>query len=106
MKKVYMTLLPLLIIVLGSIVIEKNISRDFGAKESVQVDEDINDYFTTKIDDINKLKSGEIIGYVYFGRDTCPVCLYLNKLLEKEYEKNGELLTQLSQSENRLTCLM
>ncbi|MBU3106112.1 thioredoxin family protein [Clostridium gasigenes] len=59
--------------------------------EDIQTNEINYDYFTTKIDDINKLINNEIVGYVYFGRDTCPLCLEFNKNLEKEFNQNKNL---------------
>lgn len=54
--------------------------------------EEVYDEFTTEIEDINKLINLEIIGYIYIGRDNCPVCLYFNRFLKKEFEINENLL--------------
>lgn len=42
------------------------------------------DDFSVQINDIEALLNGEIVGIVYFGRDTCDFCLTLNAIL-KEY---------------------
>lgn len=52
------------------------------------IGEKVYDDFSVKIDDINKLIDDDIVGYVYFGRDTCPVCLHLNKFLKPLCNEN------------------
>ena len=42
----------------------------------------IYDDFTIPIDDISQLLTGNFVGFVYFGRDTCPSCLEFNELLK------------------------
>lgn len=94
-KHIIISLLIVLIITFITLIgISKNINKDkkYNTNKEVQTDKEIYDYFTIKIDDINKLINDEISGYVYFGRDTCPICLYLNKFLEKEYINNNDLL--------------
>lgn len=56
------------------------------------MEQEVYDSFTIKIDDINKLLNDEIKGYIYIGRDTCPICLYFNEYLKNEYEKNNKLV--------------
>lgn len=91
------------ILILGSIVIADNVKKDLNigtVRTDKQIEktvdnyanEVVEDYFTTKIDDINKLLNDDVIGYIYFGRDTCPNCLNFNRFLEREYNKNEELL--------------
>lgn len=45
----------------------------------------------TVLDDIDKLINDKIVGYVYFGRDTCSACVDFNKNLEYEFNKNNNL---------------
>lgn len=99
-KYILITVLP--IIVFLSIIINKNTIVDGNindyqenlniVNEDIQADEVVYDYFTTKIEDINKLINDEIVGYVYFARDTCPICLKFNENLEKEFKQNENLL--------------
>lgn len=89
----------LIILVLGILIITciifNYIKISSLNKKNVQLEEEIieeaYDTFTIKIDDINKLINNEIQGYVYIGRETCPICLYFNKYLKNEYNKNNEL---------------
>lgn len=50
------------------------------------------DNFLTPIENIRLLAENKIIGYVYFGRDTCPFCQVFNKLLCKEVQSNPTLI--------------
>lgn len=92
MKKKHIILLLLILLIITSIFVSKTITKTYYVNKEEQNVEEVNDYFTTKINDINKLINDEITGYVYFGRDTCRVCLYLNTFLEKEYNENSDLL--------------
>lgn len=84
-----------------SLINNNNISIDNNTKhfqeqktiiQDVQIDKIVYDNFTTKIDDINKLINDEIVGYIYFGRDTCPACQQFNKFLQKEFNQDKNLL--------------
>lgn len=86
----------LAVLVLGVLfIIFSNSKINYLNKKNVELDEEIveevYDTFTIKIDDISKLINNEIQGYVYIGRETCPICLYFNKYLKYEYNKNNEL---------------
>lgn len=48
--------------------------------------ETVFDDFSIQIEDIEDLLNDEVIGVVYFGRDTCPFCLTLNGILKKEMD--------------------
>ena len=54
--------------------------------------EGIPDDFSLQINEIEMLLNQEIIGIVYFGRDSCPLCLTLNSILQNECSNNGELI--------------
>ncbi len=49
------------------------------------------DTMTIPIEDSSSLLNDEVIGFVYFGRDTCSVCLEFNKYLKKEYKANEQM---------------
>ena len=48
--------------------------------------------FLTLIEDISLLTEGGFIGYLYFGRDTCPFCLQFNELLREVYINRPNLI--------------
>ena len=54
--------------------------------------EEVCDDFSMKINDIDLLVNDNINGIVYFGRDTCPICLHINKFLKQEFSKNNKIL--------------
>lgn len=83
--KKFKYILGIIILVLFALIVNNNINEN-------KKNEVVYDYFSTQINDINKLKNDEIIGYVYFARDTCPVCLEFNKNLEIEFKKNEDLV--------------
>lgn len=60
--------------------------------DSQTTEEIIYDDFSIQIDDINKLLNNEIDGFIFFGRDTCPFCLNLNKFIKEEFENNEDLV--------------
>lgn len=66
--------------------------KPYTVKNDIQTDEIVYDNFTVKIDDINKLINDDIVGCVYFGRDTCPECLEFNKYLQNQFNQNINLL--------------
>lgn len=98
MKKKVITFLLIISLITLSMIAPKIINKPYAANIEGdtniegQINDNVHDYFTTKITDINKLINDEITGYVYIGRDTCPICLYFNKFLEKEYMENENLL--------------
>src|SRR5690554_3929562 len=54
--------------------------------------QEVYDNFTIKIEDIDSLINDEIRGYLYIGRDTCPVCLAFNRDLERVLKKDKSLV--------------
>lgn len=91
-KKIYIIILLVIILMITFVNSSKNINKISYTKKELKIDEDVYDSFTNKITDINDLINNEIYGYIYFGRDTCPICLYINKFLEEEYVENEDLL--------------
>lgn len=61
-------------------------------KVNLNLDTNEVDNFTEKIDDIDELLNFKIEGIIYFGRDTCPYCQNINKLISKELELSNELV--------------
>ena len=49
------------------------------------------DDFSIEINDIEKFLNGEIIGIVYFGRDTCNFCTAFNSILAECYKDVANL---------------
>jgi len=52
----------------------------------------IHNNFSTPIENIDFLTENKIIGYVYFGRDSCPFCQVFNTLLREEVQSNPALV--------------
>lgn len=91
-KKVYILLLLTTILLITSIESLKIITNYYYSKKVSVNDDEVYDSFTKKIYDINQVINDELSGYIYFGRDSCPNCLQLNKFLKEEYVQNKELL--------------
>lgn len=50
------------------------------------------DNFLIPIENIHLLTENKIIGYVYFGRNSCPFCQVFNTLLWEEVQSNPALV--------------
>ncbi|MGL4760040.1 MAG: thioredoxin family protein [Sarcina sp.] len=88
MKNKYIAI-NLILLTVFLLVMYKNNTSLITNKDSLN---EVSDYFTSPIKDITTLLNDEINGYVYFGRDTCEVCLHFNSYLEKEFKKNQDLM--------------
>lgn len=91
-KKVCILLLLTVILLITSIESLKVITKNYYSNKVLLNDKEVYDSFTIKIYDINQFINNDISGYVYFGRDSCPNCLQLNKFLKQECDQNKELL--------------
>lgn len=91
-KKIYIIITVLLCLVPLGFILNNKINTLRKETISQDIETDIYDDFTIKIDDINKLANNEIQGYLYIGRDTCPICLYFNKYLKNEYNNDSRLV--------------
>ena len=49
------------------------------------------DTFSTPVNDIEALKNKEIVGLIYFGRDSCSECLTINQILGTVAKENNTL---------------
>ena len=55
---------------------------EYPFKYDIPAEESSLDTFSQQITDINSLINKDIIGLIYFGRDTCTECLALNQILD------------------------
>ena len=60
---------------------------DFSAEEN-NFETGVSDTFSVPINDITSLLNGEITGYVYFSRETCPICLVVNAYISTCLSEN------------------
>lgn len=92
-RKVTFSIVSILIVV--SILLLNNkeeVKSNNLNKVNLNLDTNEVDNFTEKIDDIDELLNFKIEGIIYFGRDTCPHCQNINKLISKELELSNELV--------------
>lgn len=47
------------------------------------------DTFSVPIDDIATLEDRKLVGYIYFSRETCPVCMIFNAYIDACLETSG-----------------
>ena len=100
MYKKFKVISILVCIILGGILLSKeislekrldNVTLNENIVESVGEDDTFNvgqvDDFSVPIESIDSLLNNQILGFVYFGRDTCPMCLQFNKALAIEVKK-------------------
>lgn len=85
-SKFLILLLSLCLIILSAILIYQqkeisNLKSDIQSFVDLNSQKDVTDDFSIQITEINSKLNNEILGIVYFGRDTCPICTELNSII-------------------------
>ena len=85
-SKFLILLLSLCLIILSAILIYQqkeisNLKSDIQSFVDLNSQKNVTDDFSIQITEINSILNNEIVGIVYFGRDTCPICTELNSII-------------------------
>lgn len=101
MHKKWLALFFALILCMAISLIKESNNNDMylmeSQKDSIGVDQEEDfcdeiDNFSIPITNIDDLLNNRISGFVYFGRDTCPMCLQFNHALSLALEKNTDVV--------------
>lgn len=94
-SKAVILLLSLCLIILSVLLIYQqkeisNLKSDIQSFIKLNSQEEITiDDFSIQITEINSILNNEIVGIVYFGRDTCPICTELNSIIIENIDFNN-----------------
>ncbi len=96
MKKLYLwkrilIMFGIFFCLLTSVLCTNTIYQKHANNSAPNIEGQIDD-FSQPITDIDTLIAGTINGYIYFGRDTCPICKQFNVALSTEYKSNPNLV--------------
>lgn len=89
MRNFKYTILILIIIISIFFITSCSAFNNLSVEQSSNI---IYDDFTTKISNIQDILDNKITGLIYFGRDSCPICIKFNEVLKDEINSNGDLL--------------